>query len=127
MAEFGDPSTPRFPSTKSAYRIPTEEMDVFPVLPLTPINYGDAETLLKYAAYCFSLIGVYISSKLKTCSVKKIVKLYLLLLFEFLKINFNSSSPVSVKSIYILFSCLTFFLIASWNALNVTKFQKLSQ
>lgn len=44
---LGDPSTPGYPSLKSAYRTPNEEITDFPVLPLQPIAYEDAESLIK--------------------------------------------------------------------------------
>lgn len=46
MSEYGDPSTPQYPSIKSAYRTPDEEITYFPVLPLQPIAYEDAAELI---------------------------------------------------------------------------------
>ena len=46
LAEFGDPSTPNYPSTEYAYRLPIDEIEVFPPLPLQPIAYNDAAALL---------------------------------------------------------------------------------
>ena len=42
----GDPSTPGYPSTKGATRIPLSQMDV-PHIPVVPISYGNASVLLK--------------------------------------------------------------------------------
>ncbi|XP_077975330.1 aminopeptidase NAALADL1-like [Styela clava] len=50
LSASGDPSTPLYPSLKSAYRIPVDENPYFPVLPLQPIAYEDAEKLIKLLA-----------------------------------------------------------------------------
>ncbi len=41
----GDPSTPGWPSTDSAKRLPPDQMDV-PHIPVIPISYGNAQKLL---------------------------------------------------------------------------------
>lgn len=55
LSEYGDPSTPRYPSLKSAYRTPMDEITYYPVLPLQPINYEDVETLMKMLVWSNSL------------------------------------------------------------------------
>uniref|UniRef100_H2ZPG0 Uncharacterized protein n=1 Tax=Ciona savignyi TaxID=51511 RepID=H2ZPG0_CIOSA len=47
ISDFGDPSTPGYPSTDYAYRVPVQDIDQFPPLPLQPIAYDDAEALLR--------------------------------------------------------------------------------
>lgn len=42
----GDPSTPGYPSTANAHRIPREEMEV-PRIPVIPVAYGNAAELLR--------------------------------------------------------------------------------
>ncbi len=46
MNPNGDPSTPGYPSTTNAKRIPVAEMDV-PRIPVLPISYGNAAELLR--------------------------------------------------------------------------------
>jgi N-acetylated-alpha-linked acidic dipeptidase len=46
MNPNGDPSTPGYPSTTNAKRIPLAEMDV-PHIPVLPISYGNAAELLR--------------------------------------------------------------------------------
>ncbi|GAC1408974.1 MAG: transferrin receptor-like dimerization domain-containing protein [Gemmatimonadaceae bacterium] len=46
MNPNGDPSTPGYPSTANAKRIPLSEMDV-PHIPVLPISYGNAAELLR--------------------------------------------------------------------------------
>jgi len=46
MNPNGDPSTPGYPSTANARRIPVAEMDV-PHIPVLPISYGNASELLR--------------------------------------------------------------------------------
>jgi N-acetylated-alpha-linked acidic dipeptidase len=46
MNPNGDPSTPGYPSTADAKRIPVTEMDV-PHIPVLPISYGNAAELLR--------------------------------------------------------------------------------
>lgn len=46
MNRDGDPSTPGYPSTQGARRIPVADMDV-PHIPVLPISYGNAAELLK--------------------------------------------------------------------------------
>ncbi len=46
MNPNGDPSTPGYPSTTNAKRIPVSEMDV-PRIPVLPISYGNAAELLR--------------------------------------------------------------------------------
>lgn len=46
MNPDGDPSTPGYPSTPNAKRIPLAEMDV-PHIPVLPISYGNASELLR--------------------------------------------------------------------------------
>ena len=46
MNPNGDPSTPGYPSTTNAKRIPLAEMDV-PRIPVLPISYGNAAELLR--------------------------------------------------------------------------------
>uniref|UniRef100_H2XYN4 PA domain-containing protein n=1 Tax=Ciona intestinalis TaxID=7719 RepID=H2XYN4_CIOIN len=47
LGDHGDPSTPDYPSTEYAYRVPLEEIKQFPPIPLQPIAYEDAEAMLK--------------------------------------------------------------------------------
>lgn len=46
MNPDGDPSTPGYPSTPNAKRIPVAEMDV-PHIPVLPLSYGNASELLR--------------------------------------------------------------------------------
>ena len=46
MNPNGDPSTPGYPSTPNARRIPVAEMDI-PHIPVLPISYGNAAELLR--------------------------------------------------------------------------------
>jgi N-acetylated-alpha-linked acidic dipeptidase len=46
MNANGDPSTPGYPSTTNARRIPVPEMDI-PHIPVVPISYGNAAELLR--------------------------------------------------------------------------------
>lgn len=46
MNPNGDPSTPGYPSTPNARRIPVAEMDI-PRIPVLPISYGNAAELLR--------------------------------------------------------------------------------
>ena len=46
MNPNGDPSTPGYPSTSNARRIPLSQMDV-PHIPVLPISYGNAAELLR--------------------------------------------------------------------------------
>src|SRR5689334_5085455 len=46
MNPNGDPSTPGYPSTEGARRIPLSQMDV-PHIPVLPISYGNATELLR--------------------------------------------------------------------------------
>lgn len=46
MNPNGDPSTPGFPSTEGARRIPLSQMEV-PHIPVLPISYGNASELLR--------------------------------------------------------------------------------
>lgn len=46
MNPNGDPSTPGYPSTANAKRIPLAEMDV-PRIPVLPVSYGNAAELLR--------------------------------------------------------------------------------
>jgi N-acetylated-alpha-linked acidic dipeptidase len=46
MNPNGDPSTPGYPSTEGARRIPLAQMDV-PHIPVLPISYGNASELLR--------------------------------------------------------------------------------
>nr|XP_018669452.1 N-acetylated-alpha-linked acidic dipeptidase-like protein [Ciona intestinalis] len=50
LGDHGDPSTPDYPSTEYAYRVPLEEIKQFPPIPLQPIAYEDAEAMLKLVA-----------------------------------------------------------------------------
>ncbi|XP_001380124.2 aminopeptidase NAALADL1 [Monodelphis domestica] len=43
---FGDPLTPYFPATPSAFRIETADIQGFPPIPVQPIGFEDAQTLL---------------------------------------------------------------------------------
>jgi N-acetylated-alpha-linked acidic dipeptidase len=43
----GDPSTPGWPSTAGAKRIPREQMTGVPKIPSLPISYGEAEKILR--------------------------------------------------------------------------------
>ena len=43
----GDPLTPGYPSTDSAYRLDIENVENLPQIPSHPIGYGDAEPLLR--------------------------------------------------------------------------------
>ena len=46
MNPNGDPSTPGYPSTPNARRIPVAEMDI-PHIPVLPVSYGNAAELLR--------------------------------------------------------------------------------
>jgi N-acetylated-alpha-linked acidic dipeptidase len=46
MNQDGDPSTPGYPSTTNAKRIPLAQMDI-PHIPVLPISYGNATELLR--------------------------------------------------------------------------------
>ena len=46
MNPSGDPSTPGYPSTSNARRIPVAEMDI-PRIPVLPVSYGNAAELLR--------------------------------------------------------------------------------
>jgi len=46
MNQNGDPSTPGYPSTPNARRIPVAEMDI-PHIPVLPVSYGNAAELLR--------------------------------------------------------------------------------
>ena len=46
MNANGDPSTPGYPSTANARRIPVAEMDI-PHIPVVPMSYGNASELLR--------------------------------------------------------------------------------
>ncbi|XP_051820605.1 aminopeptidase NAALADL1 [Antechinus flavipes] len=43
---FGDPSTPYFPATRSAFRLETADIQGFPPIPTQPIGFEDAQQLL---------------------------------------------------------------------------------
>ncbi|PYS97449.1 MAG: aminopeptidase [Acidobacteria bacterium] len=43
----GDPSTPGYPSTKGAKRVPREEMSGIPKIPSLPLSWGEAAKILK--------------------------------------------------------------------------------
>ena len=49
MNPNGDPSTPGYPSTANAKRIPLSQMEV-PRIPVLPISYGNATELLRELA-----------------------------------------------------------------------------
>jgi len=44
----GDPSTPGYPSTAQAKRIPRDRMEGVPRIPSLPIGYGEAEKILRH-------------------------------------------------------------------------------
>ncbi|XP_035665212.1 N-acetylated-alpha-linked acidic dipeptidase 2-like [Branchiostoma floridae] len=48
LLEPGDPLTPGYPATEFAYRLPEEEITVFPSIPLHPIGYNDAQEYLSH-------------------------------------------------------------------------------